>query len=348
MRIGLYLPNWVGDAVMATPAIKQLRVAQPEATLVGIGRPVIEQTLRGLPELDEFVVTTKAKSKWDQVKTYLRDAKLVREQSLDAIVLMTNSFRTAFVSKLAGVKQRVGFVRDGRSWLLTDRLQAADCKTPHSVVDDYLKLMAPLGASTERLSLQLTVDADAQQLWDGIRQEQGIGPQYIVMNTGGAFGPAKHWGDEKFAELAMGLSAERQLPVVLICGPTEAVNARNIVAIVNEQSPQVPIFSLADSPMSLGLSKAVVAGSEMMISTDSGPRHFAAAFNKPVISIYGPTHQAWSENGHALDLPVQHQVDCGPCQKRECPLGHHRCMNDLSAEVVLSQIQNRFLPQKAA
>jgi heptosyltransferase-2 len=92
--------------------------------------------------------------------------------------------------------------------------------------------------------------------------------------------------------------------------------------------------SLADVPLSLGLTKAAVKHSELLITTDSGPRHFAPPFDVPVLTLFGPTHIAWSETYYDKALHLQLAVDCGPCQQRRCPLEHHRCMRDLSVERV--------------
>jgi heptosyltransferase-2 len=94
------------------------------------------------------------------------------------------------------------------------------------------------------------------------------------------------------------------------------------------------VKSLADEPVSLGLSKAIVKRAALMVTTDSGPRHFAAAFGRPVVSIFGPTHRQWTITYHPRETCVQKSVPCGPCQQRICPLGHHRCMNELSVDEV--------------
>jgi heptosyltransferase-2 len=103
---------------------------------------------------------------------------------------------------------------------------------------------------------------------------------------------------------------------------------------IAEESRSPHVFSLSDSPLSLGLTKAVVKRSDLLVTTDSGPRHFAAAFNRPVVSLFGPTHIGWTETYFAKETCLQKKLPCGPCQQRACPLGHHRCMRDLTpAEV---------------
>jgi heptosyltransferase-2 len=158
----------------------------------------------------------------------------------------------------------------------------------------------------------------------------GDGP-VVCLNTGGAFGPAKNWPSEYFATLARRLVDETGADVLVLCGPAERDAALKIVALANH--PRV--VSLAGHPLCLGLSKACVRRSALLITTDSGPRHFAAAFNVPVITLFGPTHIAWTRTHHPQALHLHYPVPCGPCQRAICPEGHHRCMRDLTPENVL-------------
>ena len=127
--------------------------------------------------------------------------------------------------------------------------------------------------------------------------------------------------------------------MLVLCGPAERDPAREIVRLAGHPA----VVSLAEQPLSLGLSKACVRRAALLITTDSGPRHFAAAFQTPVITLFGPTHIAWTRTNHPQAIHLFHPVPCGPCQKPVCPEGHHRCMRELSPEQVL-QAALRFLP----
>lgn len=121
---------------------------------------------------------------------------------------------------------------------------------------------------------------------------------------------------------------------MVICGPAE----RDRAASIAQAAAHPRVVSLAAGPLSIGLSKACVRRSRLLVTTDSGPRHFAAAFNVPAVTIFGPTHVAWSENYHPGALHLQLQLDCVPCQQRTCPLGHHRCMRELSVDRVYAAV----------
>jgi heptosyltransferase-2 len=151
----------------------------------------------------------------------------------------------------------------------------------------------------------------------------------VCLNPGAAFGAAKHWPSAYFATLAQQFVDRRGSGVLVLCGPGERDLARSIAT----QAQRPAVHSLADHPLSLGLTKACVRRADLLITTDSGPRHFAAAFDRPVVTLFGPTHIGWTETFYAKAIHLQKRVDCGPCQRRQCPLDH-RCMKLLTpAEV---------------
>jgi heptosyltransferase-2 len=238
---------------------------------------------------------------------------------------------------LGGIPRRVGYGRHGREVLLTDALSQPRDKTgrrlPAPIVESYLQLARRLGCPVDSMKLELATTADdeaaADRAWEdlGIRGDRPV----VCLNTGGAFGPAKNWPSEHFAELARRLVDDAGADVLVLCGPAERDAALRIVALANH--PRV--VSLAGHPLGLGLSKACVRRSTLLITTDSGPRHFAAAFSVPVITLFGPTHIAWTRTHHPHAFHLHHPVPCGPCQRAICPEGHHRCMRDLTPESVL-------------
>ena len=172
--------------------------------------------------------------------------------------------------------------------------------------------------------------------WKEVTDHQSV--SYVCLNTGGAFGAAKNWPREYFAELARRVASESNRPVLVVCGPSERDDARWIAAEARHPS----VFSLADVPLNIGLTKAAIRGAELLVTTDSGPRHFAAPFGTPVITLFGPTHIAWSETYYERAEHLQLKLDCGPCQQRECPLKHHRCLRDLSVETVFAAVQRQL------
>jgi heptosyltransferase-2 len=351
MKLGIFLPNWIGDAVMATPTLRALaNYFGNSATCVGIGRPAIANTLAGTPWLADLILFD-PRSKHREQRPLAVIGRL-RAERLDQVVLLTNSWRTASLAWASGAPRRIGFARDLRRWFLTDTLQPprqAGGYLPTSALDEYLRLAYALGCPAESPRLELaTSDADEQaadRIWSDLRLPAGR--QVIVLNSSGAFGAAKLWPSEYFGQLARWLAETRHLAVLVLCGPAERDIARAIVTTADHPN----VVSLAEHKTSIGLSKACVRRARLLITTDSGPRHFAAAFGVPVVTLFGPTHQAWSATHYAGELALQHEVPCGPCQQRVCPLQHHQCMRDLTVETVQAAVDrwlHRFSHPQAA
>jgi heptosyltransferase-2 len=115
-----------------------------------------------------------------------------------------------------------------------------------------------------------------------------------------------------------------------------------MAALIEKLAGHERVRSLAGQELPLGLTKACLKRSRLLITTDSGPRHIAAALGRPLITLFGPTHPAWSDTHYDRDTPLQLAVDCGPCQQRECPLGHHRCMRELSVDLVWAEVRRQM------
>ncbi len=335
MRIVVFSPNLIGDTVMATPALRALRRGFPDAHIAVVIKPQVSPTLDGAPWFDERILfAPKARDKCHRT---LATIGRLRRERFDLAVLFPNSFRSGLMAWLGGARRRIGYDR-GRGLLLTDRLQpprdAGGRYLPVPAVEYYLAIVRRLGCPVESVRTELfTTEADetaADGAWERLGLSRAVESPVVCLNTGGAFGPAKSWPSDYFALLARRLAVEVGASVLVICGPSERDAARDIVA----RASHPRVVSLADEPLSIGLSKASVRRSSLLVTTDSGPRHFAGAFGVPVLSLFGPTHIAWTRTYHPNAVHLQQPVPCGPCQKGTCPLGHHRCMRELSPEAV--------------
>ena len=258
-------------------------------------------------------------------------------EQLDSVILLTNSMRAAAIARVCRIPQRIGYVRYGRGPLLTERLYPPRTGlrlTPISAVDYYLHLAQAVGATIESRRPELgTLAADdrrAEAIWRQFDIDDGR--PVVALNTGAAYGSAKEWPPEYFAALSRRLVQQLGAHVVVICGPLERESADQIVSL----SGCSQVNSLTSEDVSIGLSKSIVKRAQMLISTDSGPRHFGAAFDVPTITLFGPTDPRWSENYQRQGIHLQKQVPCGPCAARTCPLGHHRCMRELTVDQVFA------------
>jgi len=330
-RVLVVIPSWVGDAVMATPALRTLRQGLPGALIGGLCRPGIDGLLAGLPFLDEFHV-----EQGQGMMGPKRAAAKVRLRRYDAAVIFTNSFSTALSVRLAGIPRRWGYDRDGRGVLLTDKLRAPLRREtePYSRSSTAPGEWAPVPACAYYLTLvraflqahgieapsaaglELAIDPrDAQAAaallahtfdqHDPVTQTQTRGP-LVLLNPGGN-NPAKRWPAGLFAELASWLVRERSARVLVSGSPAEAELTAQVRALVDadarERVVDVPALThrLKDSgamPQTssgpLGLLKALIARCTLMVTNDTGPRHIAAALGVPVVTLFGPTDHRWT------------------------------------------------------
>jgi heptosyltransferase-2 len=333
MRIALFLPNWVGDVVMATPAIHALRRRYPDARFLGVLKPYVAGVLDGSPWFDDLIHADKCGGPRQGT---LAVARQLLAENVDLAVLFTNTFRSALAAWMGRCKRRIGYARHGRGWLLTDALDPvrddAGRITPSPALDAYNGLATLAGATPDRqLRLETTPrqESAARNVWSQTGLDRCR--EVVCLNPGAAFGASKHWSVGSFANLARRLVRERGCAVLVLCGPSERQMARDIVT----EAAAPGVHSLADVPLSLGLTMACIRRADLLVTTDSGPRHFAAAFGTPVVTLFGPTHIDWTETYFAKAVHLQKKVDCGPCQKRVCPLDH-RCMTLLTPDEVFA------------
>jgi heptosyltransferase-2 len=343
MRLGVFLPNWIGDVVMATPALRALRkLAGPDGHVVGVMRPYVAEVLAGTQWLDEWVFYRK-RATTRELSGPSVAAKL-RAAELDAIVLFPNSLRTAWIAWRSGVREIVGYADALRGWLLTTKLYNARRGwgiAPLPAIDSYLNLAYTLGCNWEPPQLELaTTDADKRQvdaIWDKLKLPAG--DRVVVMNSGGAFGAAKDWPAESFAALARRTACDWGYSVLINCGPSERAVAAEIAARAGDSR----VVSLADEPkLPIGLSKEVIRRARLLVTTDSGPRFFGVAFGKPVVSLFGPTNPRTTRTHYERETCLSLALDCQPCMEPTCPLVHHHCMRNLSVDWVYQAIAKQL------
>ena len=334
MNIALFLPNWLGDLVMATPAIRAIsRHFGRNARLVGIIRPYLADVLQGTGWLDEqWLFDPRAKAPALRCGTLVRR---LRRDRIDLAVLLTNSLRSAAVAWLGGARERIGYVCRGRGPLLSGRLYPRR-EVDLPMVDTYLALAEAVGCPPQSRQLELATTAQDERSADAVFANLGLqnNSPPILLNSSGAYGSAKLWPAEYFGELARRIVDVLDRDVLVLCGPKEREIARQLVRLADRPG----VVSMADQPLDLGTSKACIRRSRLMVSTDSGPRHAAAALGLPVITLYGPMLPVWGENPTQQAVNLMLDLDCIGCHKRVCPLGHHRCMRQLTIDMVFAEV----------
>jgi len=220
---------------------------------------------------------------------------------------------------------------------------------PSPIVKYYLGLAHYLGSDHRDLRLQLFVTDPERREARDVLARAGLDPDLehpashgappmVVLNPGAAFGAAKLWKAEYFAELADRLVDDLGATVLLSAAPKE----RAIVEAVKRHMRHAPV-DLSNRGMTLGSLKEIVRRCDLMVTNDTGPRHIAAAFDVPVVTVFGPTHPEWTEIYYAKERQVAVKVFCGPCQKKTCPLDH-RCMTRVTPGMVYEKAVELLSP----
>lgn len=339
-NIAIFLPNWVGDVVMATPTLRALREHFPQARIVHVGRPVALETLDGTRWADATICDRTRQP--GRVGNFFSLLAALRRERFDLAVLLPNSFRVAAVAKLGKAKRIVGYARDGRGWLLTDKLQPRRDDhgrfVPVPTLDYYLELAAKLGAAGASRRMELAASDLCQEQAQQLLAQAGIANsgRVVLLNPGCSFGPSKLWPAERFAAVADALIERQGARIVINAAPSE----RTIAAQVAGAMKHAPSLNLADHSNSIGLLKALLSRCALLVTNDTGARHLAAAMGIGVVTIFGSTDPVWAQIDHPRERQIRASVPCSPCQSKTCPLPtgptFHQCMQAVTAEEVLA------------
>ncbi|HWI82185.1 lipopolysaccharide heptosyltransferase II [Ramlibacter sp.] len=323
-------PQWIGDAVMTQPLLARLR-ARGERLTVG-ALPWVAPVYRAMPEVDHVV-----EFPFQHGGLQLRARRAIaRELSgrFDVAYVLPNSLKSALLPFLCGIPRRVGYLGEARVGLLTERLKNPRNKPP--MVAFYSALSGETeGLEADRPRLQLDAATVTAALGTHGLQRQG----YVVFAPGAEYGPAKRWPPIHFAELARALDR----PSVLLGSAKEAP----LCAEIAREAGAARCIDLAGRT-SLVEAFAIIAAARSVVSNDSGLMHVAAAFAVPQVALFGSSSPLHTPplNQHAQvvwlkqDPGYQPPLDCAPCFERECPLGHQRCLFDITPQRVLELLRS--------
>lgn len=328
----VWCPNWVGDVVMATPVLHCLRQNYPEARIIGVIRNYVKGVVEDGPWFDQIIGCDDKTA-----GGFAALLRAIRSFNPDSAVLLPNSLRSALTAWLGGAKKIYGYRRDGRSFLLSGGpkpIRAKNGIVPIPMVEYYLELCRWLGLKIpEEKKPRLFVSDSLQEKGDQLLDGYGIKPDDMVIgiNPGAKFGSSKCWPPEYFAGLAE-LFAERwDCKILLFVGPGEEAIAQSII-----ETSTAPIINTGPDRVDLALLKPLIKRCRLLVTNDTGPRHYAVAFDIPVVVIMGPTDPRYTAAHLEKTLVVRHELDCSPCHKNQCPLDH-KCMFMIKPEDVFQE-----------
>lgn len=322
-------PNWVGDLIMATPVFQCLRSNFPDAKLIALTREYNRPIIDDLPWLDAVISCddTTFRSLW-------KTAQSVRRYHPDFAIILPNSFRSLLVARLAGISNIYGYRRGERKYLIKGPEPKRDESgyIPCPMIDYYLDICRWLGLTvpenpkpTLNISDQLRIEGDTLIRQYGIEKDDIV----IGLNPGAKFGSSKCWPPEYFAVLAEKLEYELNCKILLLVGPGEDQIAEQIVSHSN-----AAIINTGENRIGLGLLKPLIRRCQILITNDTGPRHYATAMDIPVVVLMGPTDPRYTQSNLEKTIVLRHDLSCSPCHKKTCPTDHE-CMKNIKPEDVL-------------
>jgi heptosyltransferase-2 len=336
-------PNWLGDAVMALPLLADLRRAWPDTHLTIAARGAVAELFAMVPGVSQ-VITFQGGGGRGALSAWRENVRLLHAGDFDAALLLPNSFLSAWLAARARIPERWGFARDLRGPLLTRALP----RPPASVhqADYYQALARGLALSSGDRLARIAIADDATARARALLGDASVadGQRFVVFAPGAAYGRAKQWLPERFAQLSA-MYARDGMTTVLVGAKNDSAACRQIAAIATGTPRVIDLSGRTDLATLAGL----LSLSEGVVSNDSGAMHLAAAAGARVVAVFGPTDdRKTSPLRAAAEGPepkiVATDVWCRPCMLRECPIDH-RCMTRITATEVFKVMEGvRPLP----
>jgi len=316
-RILVVAPNWIGDALMAQPLLMRLREKHPGVEIDVLAPEWVAPVVRRMAEVED-VIAVPFRHKALQLRQRWKIARDLKARGYDEALVLPNSWKSALLPFLAGIPVRTGYVGEFRHGLLNNLHQSAAAA---AMPLHYASLSEPPGSQAKEPLPEPRLRVEPQEI-EAARRRFGIHGRYGVFCPGAEYGPAKRW--PYFAELSRRLQSQ----TVILGSPNDRAAAQGILGrnLVGETT--------------LDEALALIAGADHVVTNDSGLMHIAAALGRPQVALFGSSSPKHTPPLSGAARVIWLGVECSPCVEREFPLGHFRCMRDMTVETVLQEIQN--------
>ncbi len=329
-NILVWLPSPMGDAVLCTPALRALRQHLSSCKIFFLAKPVIREVLSPGNFNDTWLQL--------QSSNPFAIAKILKKHEFAHAILFKNSFASALAVFLAAIPSRIGYAREGRGLLLTDKLYPPKLPNgkfkPASMIDYYLAIASRLGAPADNKKLELLIDPkDKPGLSAKLPEFSNLQGPLVVIVPGGAYGPSKCWPSRRFAQTADWLITNYNATVIVSVASDSA--EKQIAGEICSSSKN-KLISLAEKPLTIGELKALFAAADLVISNDTGPRHIAIALQRKVVTLFGPNNPAWTETNYENEIQIVGHAPCAPCGRPICKKPEHLCMEAITVNMVCS------------
>lgn len=333
-RVLVQAPNWLGDFAMATPAFRTIRASLPDAHLTLLTRGYLVAMIDGAPWFDE-VLTHDPKGRDRGMRGFWSKVRELRRDRFDLSIILTNSLRTAVLARLIGARERVGYDLEGRGWLLTHRLRPPMAtrhkRVPKPMPEYYHDLLEDFGFPRGSDQMELFMSDDCRRRGRALLDSLGVGDggRLVALNPGASFGSSKLWNTSSFAAVGDAM-VEDGARVMVLFGPGEEELAAEIRAKMKQAT-----IDPTGTMISLDLLKPFFDRCDLVVTTDAGPRHVAAAMGCAIVCVIGPTDSRYSATNLERTRVIREEVDCAPCHLKTCPIDH-RCMERITPARVIA------------
>lgn len=329
--------NWVGDAVMTTPAIAGIRKTFPGARITLLVKPNVAGVFEGNPHIDEILLYD-GSGRHAGLVGFLRLARELREYGFDLAILLQNAFEAALLTILARIPHRVGYKTQGRGFLLTTAVVKDQSVKALHHVQYYQALVKGAGWVEEKQQPMLYVSRGAAERASALLREEGVKSEesLVAFNAGSTYGSAKRWPADRYAAVADELIERLGVKIVLTGSRGDEGVARAIRSQARRPDHIVDLTGRTD----IQLLAAILRRCSVFVSNDTGAMHVGAAVGAPLVAIFGPTDPTTTSpvGSHVL---LRHPVPCSPCLLRDCPIDH-RCMTGISVDQTTSTVINIY------
>ncbi|MBV8666361.1 MAG: lipopolysaccharide heptosyltransferase II [Burkholderiaceae bacterium] len=333
-RILVISPNWIGDAVMAQPLLQLLRQRGTGQAIDVLAPAWVAPVWKAMCEVDT-VIEAPFKHGALQLRERWKFARMLRQRGYAEAYVLPNTLKFALIPWLAGIARRIGYRGESRYGLI-NVMHHDDRERPRPMVSFYAALAeaprpeVPLPAALPRPRLH--IEPEQRQVVLGQLALRADAP-LIAFAPGAEFGSAKRWPAPHFAALANTLRETYADAQIVLLGSGKDKD------VCDEVVAAAPFVRNLAGVTSLAQALAVIAGADAMVSNDSGLLHVASALNRPVVALYGSTDPDHAPPFSDFSVSLSLRLECAPCKQRECPLGHHRCMQDMNAAMVWQSLQ---------
>jgi heptosyltransferase-2 len=332
MKILIIAPNWIGDAVMTEPLITKLKENHPHCSIDVLATPWVASIMRAIPSVDNVIIANLKHGaiQWSERKVI---AKQLQKNNYSHAYILPNSFKSALIPWMAKIPHRIGYRGELRWGLINQAFDNPSRSHRPPMSTHYFSLSNAFCATTPEPTLSLPSEAliATQNKLQALKKHTHL----FVLCPGAEYGPAKQWPTEHYAELAKKLASESADNLILILGSKKEAELGSSISKLSNYPDQV--FNWCGET-SLDEAIACISLATTVISNDSGLMHIAAAFKRPQVAIFGS-----SDPRHTPPLSAKAKVhwlhlECSPCFKRVCPLGHSKCLVDITPSEVLNSV----------